>query len=181
MKNLTAFVKKYKYMLVLFVIILLMCIVQPEKGYAAIEITKLNFLEMVYVIPPIFILLGLLDVWVPKETMMKYMGDNSGVKGMVLSFLLGSCAAGPLYVAFPIAVTLLKKKASFFNVFVFIGAWSSTKIPMFLFETSSMGWKFSVLRLTLSVIGVLVIGKVLDITTDVIEKEKIFIQAKSDK
>lgn len=112
---------------------------------------------------------------------MKYMGDNSGVKGMVLSFLLGSCAAGPLYVAFPIAVTLLKKKASFFNVFVFIGAWSSTKIPMFLFETSSMRWKFSVLRLTLSVIGVLVIGKVLDITTDVIEKEKIFIQAKSDK
>lgn len=56
MKNLTAFVKKYKYMLVFFVIILLMCIVQPEKGYAAIEITKLNFLEMVYVIPPIFIL-----------------------------------------------------------------------------------------------------------------------------
>lgn len=129
---------------------------------------------MVYAIPPIFILLGLLDVWIPKETMMKYMGDNSGVKGIILAFILGSCAAGPLYVSFPIAVTLFKKKASFFNVFIFIGSWLTTKVPMFLLETSGMVWRFSVLRLFLSVIGILVTAKVLDITTNDIEKEKVF-------
>lgn len=179
-KSTTNLLKSYKYVLILIIIIALMCIIQPSEGYAAMVITKKNLLEMVYVIPPIFILLGLLDVWVPKETMMKYMGKNSHVKGIVLAFMLGSCAAGPLYVSFPIAVTLLKKRASFFNVFVFIGAWSTTKVPMFLFETSSMGWKFSILRLILSVIGILIIAKALDITTDNIDKEKIFNYVESE-
>jgi len=53
--------------------------------------------EMLLVIPPIFILLGILDTWVPKEVMMKYMGEKSGWKGIVLAFLIGSAAAGPLY------------------------------------------------------------------------------------
>lgn len=180
MKNVTVFLKKYKYTLFFFSIIVLMCIFQPSKGMKALVITKDNLLEMIYIIPPIFILLGLLDVWVPKETMMKYMGINSGLKGIILAFLLGSCAAGPLYVAYPVATMLFKKKTSFFNVFVFIGAWSTTKIPMFLFEMSSMGWKFSVLRLILSIVGILVIAKVLDMTTNDSEKEELSSRAEKN-
>ncbi len=89
MKKSTNFIKSYKYVLIFIIIIVLMCIIQPSEGYAAMVITKKNLLEMVYVIPPIFILLGLLDVWDPKETMMKYMGKNSRVKGIGLAFMLG--------------------------------------------------------------------------------------------
>ena len=50
--------------------------------------------EMMLVIPPIFVLLGLLDVWVKKETMVKYMGKDSGIIGVLLGFFLGAAAAG---------------------------------------------------------------------------------------
>ncbi len=34
---------------------------------------------MLLVIPPIFVLLGLLDIWVPREKMIKYLGKDSGL------------------------------------------------------------------------------------------------------
>jgi uncharacterized membrane protein YraQ (UPF0718 family) len=113
---------------------------------------------MLLVIPPIFMLIGLLDVWIPKEAMIKHMGNDSGIKGTVLAFLIGSFAAGPLYGAFPIAGILLKKGASLFNIFIFIGAWSTTKIPMFLFEMSALGYKFAVTRLLIDIPVIIIIA-----------------------
>lgn len=113
---------------------------------------------MLLVIPPIFILLGLLDAWVPREKMIKYMGEGSGARGLLLAFLLGSFAAGPLYGAFPFAAVLMRKGASFSNILVFIGAWSTTKIPMLLFEISALGARFALSRLAADVVGIVVIA-----------------------
>lgn len=44
---------------------------------------------------------------------MKYMDKKSGIYGILFSLLLGGIAAGPLYVAFPIAALLLKKVQAF--------------------------------------------------------------------
>lgn len=112
------------------------------------EVKALNMLyfslkEMILVIPPIFILLGFLDVWIPKETMVKYMGPGSGITGTGLAILIGSAAAGPLYGAFPVAAVFMKKGVSLSNILIFIGAWSTTKIPMFLFELAALGPKFA--------------------------------------
>lgn len=46
----------------------LLALWNPATGVKAIGIVGFSFKEMLLVIPPIFILLGLLDVWVPKET-----------------------------------------------------------------------------------------------------------------
>lgn len=73
---------------------------------------------MLLLIPPIFVIMGLLDVWIPREVLIRHMGDGSGTRGLLISFLLGT-AAGPLYVAFPIGVMLLKKGAKLSNVIFF--------------------------------------------------------------
>lgn len=171
MKKRKSFFRRYFISFILALTLIVLYLVKPEIGLKVIDGTKLNFIQMLSIIPPIFILLGLLDVWIDRETMIKYMGKGSGIKGTVLAFLLGSCAAGPLYIAFPIAGMLVKKRASFFNVFIFIGAWSTTKIPMFLFETGSMGWKFSLLRLGLSIGGIVFIAFVMNKTTNENDKE----------
>ena len=86
----------------------------PRAGATLLEQLK----TMLLVLPPVFLLLGLLDVWVPRETLMKHMGPASGIKGAVIAFVLGSVAAGPLYGAFPIAAVLMKKGASFWNILI---------------------------------------------------------------
>ena len=90
--------------------------------------------------------------------MIKFMGEKSGVIGVLLAFLLGSAAAGPLYAAFPVAAVLLKKGSKFSNVLIMIGAWSTTKIPLLLFEASSMGIKFMITRFILNIFGIAIIA-----------------------
>ncbi len=153
-----AFLKRYKVFLLLVLINIVVGLALPEIGLQSLSITKQNFIEMILVIPPIFLLLGLLDVWVDRATMMKYTGKGSGLKGVLIAFLLGSAAAGPLYAAFPIAAVMLKKGSGLFNVFIFIGAWSTTKIPMLTFEAASLGFTFTLTRLALSIIGIMIIA-----------------------
>jgi uncharacterized membrane protein YraQ (UPF0718 family) len=75
---------------------------------------------------------------------------------------LGSAAAGPLYGAFPVAGVFMKKGVKFSNILIFIGAWSTTKIPMLLFEQSSLGRAFTVTRLMINIIGIIIIAYILD-------------------
>ncbi|HQF33810.1 MAG TPA: permease [Petrotogaceae bacterium] len=169
-----AFLKRYKVFLILVILNVVVGAVFPEIGIKSFSLTKQNFVEMISVIPPIFILLGLLDVWVDRATMMKYTGKGSGLKGVLIALLMGSAAAGPLYAAFPIAGIMLKKGSSLFNVFVFIGAWSTTKIPMLTFEAASLGINFMITRLILSVIGIFVIAAVTEKSLNQEQQEKIY-------
>jgi uncharacterized membrane protein YraQ (UPF0718 family) len=135
--------------------------------------------EMLFVIPPIFILLGLLDVWVPKETMIKYLGEGSGLKGILLAIFIGSAAAGPLYGAFPVAAVFMKKGVKFMNILIFLGAWSTTKIPMFLFELSSLGSRFAISRLLIDIPGIIIIAFILSKMVSKKEIEELYEKAKS--
>lgn len=152
------FIKRYKIFLVLLLVNILVGLIMPEIGSKSLTLTKQNLIELFSVLPPIFVLLGLLDVWVDRATMMKYTGKDAGIKGILISFLLGSAAAGPLYAAFPVAAVMLRKGSSLMNVFIFIGAWSTTKIPMLTFEAASLGLTFTLLRLGLSIIGIVAIA-----------------------
>ncbi len=162
--------KRYQMFLVVFVLIIIVTVVNRELGLRAFSISVDSFKQMMFVIPPVFVLLGLLDVWVPRETMVKYMGEGSGLKGIVLSILLGSAAAGPLYGAFPITAVFMKKGVKFTNILIFIGAWSTTKIPMFLFEIASLGMKFAMTRLLIDIPGIIIIAYAL---SKVISKKEI--------
>jgi len=44
------------------------------------------------------------------------------------------------------------------NVFIFLGAWSTTKIPMLLFEYSGLGARFTLTRLAVDLPGIILIG-----------------------
>jgi uncharacterized membrane protein YraQ (UPF0718 family) len=146
-------------MTVLFVGILL---VYPEIAPRAGQSLFNQVKTMLFVIPPVFILLGLFDVWVPREKMIRHLGEESGIRGLLLAFFLGSAAAGPLYGAFPVAAVLAKKGGSLFNILIFIGAWSTTKIPMFLFELNALGPRFAVSRLLVSISGIILIALIIN-------------------
>ena len=150
----------------------------PGVGLSDAGRTLGGFKEMLLVLPPIFVMLGLLDVWVPRETMVKFMGDDSGIKGALLAIFLGSAAAGPLYAAFPVAAVFMKKGAKYLNVLLFLGAWSTTKVPMVLFELTSMGPLFTFTRLGLSLVGITAIAFLVTRLTGKPEIARIYEKAK---
>ena len=121
-------------------------------GERLFETTFWRFLkEMLTILPCMFILIGLFDVWIPREKIEKHIGSGSGIKGIILMILLAATQVGPLYAAFPVAHLLWKKGCSLRNIFVYVGMFSAVKIPMLTFEIGFMGLKFSLLRLILTI------------------------------
>jgi len=105
-----------------------------------------SFIEMITFIPFLFIIVGLFDVWFPKEKIEKHIGKESGIKGMFLVIVLAMLQAGPLYGAFPVAYVLHKKGASIKNIFIYLGAFSTLKIPMLGIEIGYLGLRFTLAR-----------------------------------
>ena len=170
-----------KYMLFILAAILLgiLFIVNIELGKMAVLSVGYGLREVAIVLPPIFILLGLIDVWVSRESMTRFIGEGSGIRGIIIAIIMGSVAAGPLYAAFPIAAMLMKKGAKLTNILIFIGAWSTTKIPMLLFEVSALGARFALLRLAISIPGIIIIAYAIYFLTS--NKDKAVIQKKMQK
>lgn len=160
------FLKRYKVFILLLLIQVLLLFTMPDLGKSSLVHIKDNVIEMMKVIPPIFVLLGLLDVWVDRQTMIRLTGKGSGIKGFIISLVLGAAAAGPLYAAFPVAVVMRNKGSSLFNIFVFLGAWSTAKIPLLTFEAANLGMKFMISRLCLSLIGIVVIAMLVNLTVN---------------
>ncbi|MDR3543978.1 MAG: permease [Desulfosporosinus sp.] len=143
--------KVYKWALLFFLVQIAIFFTNNTLGKNAFDITLSNLEEMILLIPPIFIIMGLMDSWVPKETLIKYMGHGSGATGLLIAFVLGTVAAGPLYVAFPMGILLLKKGAKLSNVIFFLGVWSSTKLPVVLFEVASLGVNFTLIHIAITI------------------------------
>lgn len=162
---------RYWLTTVMVIFILVMLAWRPELGMKISQRSARNFLEMLGVLPPIFILLGLLEVWVPREVIMKNLGETSGLRGIALSILLGAAAAGPLYVAFPVAVAMLKKGARFANIAIFLFSWSTLKIPLLLFEASALGWRITIIRGAVNLPAIIVMGLFVDRLISPAEKE----------
>lgn len=114
--------------------------------------------DLLKAMPPILVLMGLLGAWAPLDWIESRLGKGSGARGMFYSMLLGAIAAGPLLVAFPLGASLRAKGASAANVAIFLGAWSTMKIPMLMLEASFLGPRFSLWRLALTAPFLLVIG-----------------------
>lgn len=134
------------------VLLFIMYLINKDMGKVALFGSLKNFATMLSILPPILLLIGLLDVWIPKETMIKYMGEHSGILGFLIAFFLGSFAAGPLYVAFPIAAILMKKGARFAYIIFFLGVWSSAKLPLLMYELNAMGATFTSIHVIMNLV-----------------------------
>lgn len=117
-----------------------------------------GLVEVALVVPSVLVLMGLFDAWVPKEAVARNLGPDSGVRGVLLALLLGTGAAGPIYAAFPIGVALQAKGARPANLVIFLGAWATIKLPMLMMESAFLGLRFALLRLALTLPGILACG-----------------------
>ena len=89
--------------------------------------------DLISIIPCVFILLGLFEVWVKRETVEKHLGENSTFLSYIWVIILAGTTVGGLYLAFPVAYTLYKKGARLSVIFTYIGASAVCRIPMTAF------------------------------------------------
>ncbi|MBN1892637.1 MAG: permease [Clostridiales bacterium] len=153
--------KKYRAWIPVALLVLVfvgLLIFLPNTAARSVEITWDYFFEMAFILPPVFILMGLMEVWIPKTKIQHWLGSKSGVRGAVLSVLLGTLPTGPLYIAFPMTASLIKKGASKTNMVLFLGSWAALKIPQLLVEAEFLGLRFTILRFVLTTTALVLTG-----------------------
>ena len=146
------------FLVVIFIIALTLLSIFPNKQEAVTKASWKFFIEMIWILPGVMVLMGLFMVWVSKEMVEKYLGKTSGIKGFSLAILLGALPTGPLYVAFPLAASLIKKGARISNIIIFLSAWACIKIPQEMVELQFLGPRFMAARLILTIGFVVIMG-----------------------
>lgn len=154
--------KENLFLSLVVLVYLLIFFINPTVGINSVKNSGYYIKEMLMIMPVIFILTALLDLWVPKEKIMAYLGKDSKSLGVLISFLIGSVSAGPIYAAFPMCHMLHKKGASIRNLIIILSSWAVIKIPMLLNEVKFLGPKFMFLRWILTVISIIVFSWVAD-------------------
>jgi uncharacterized membrane protein YraQ (UPF0718 family) len=155
-------IKKYKFPILIALVFVGLAFWMPDTATRSTEVTWDYFKEMALIMPPVFILMGLMDAWVPKDKIQKWLGSGSGIKGVTISVALGILPTGPLYVAFPMTASLIRKGASITNMVLFLGSWAALKIPQLMVEIKFLGVSFTLLRFVLTLTALLLIGILMD-------------------
>ncbi|MFO7730119.1 MAG: permease [Spirochaetia bacterium] len=157
--------RNYIYFGLFMAFIAVSFLLKYEPGVAMGNNFYLFAKDMVLILPPAFILIGLFDVWAKREVIEKHFGETAGARGFVWSILLAATTVGGTFVAFPVANALYHKGARYSMIMTYITAASLVMIPMSIMEAAILGPKFTAVRILVSlplvVIGSIFIEKLL--------------------
>ena len=107
-------------------------------GGMLLHLTPLMFLA--------FTSAGLISALISDKTVSRWLGRESGLKGLFLGALAGALVPGGPYVFFPLAVTFLASGAQIGVILAFVTAknlWSLSRLPM---EVALMGPRVTFVR-----------------------------------
>lgn len=145
-------VKKKKLILFIAysVFIIVSLLFKYEPGVKISYNFYLFALDMIKILPFAFILIGLFEVWVKRETVEKHLGTSSGIEGYFWAIALSCTTVGGIFATLPLAHSLYKKGARLTVVLTYLGAAGVCRIPMTVFEVTFVGVKFSIIRWVVS-------------------------------
>lgn len=172
-------IRKYWNLSVMVLCNVILWLYDPQIGKTALAFSGKNFISFLLILTPVFICIGLMDVWVEREKMIWIMGVDSGRKGIAVALLSGMITAVPLYALLPVAGVLLKKGCRIFNVLLFLCTSASIRIPLLLFELSSLGVPFTLIRFVLNLFVIFAIAFIIERLLS--DRDKKAIYEKADK
>ena len=93
-----------------------------------------------------FIVAGMVQILIPQEMISRWVGAESGFKGILIGALLGTITPGGPFISLPIAAGLLRAGASIGTLVAFMTSWALLAIPSLPLQIGIMGWKFALIR-----------------------------------
>ena len=93
-----------------------------------------------------FVVAGMTQALLPRELLSKWVGTQSGIKGILIGTVAGAFAPGGPYVSLPIVAGLLRAGASAGTMVAFLTGWSLWAIARLPMEVGVLGWRFTLIR-----------------------------------
>lgn len=111
-----------------------------------------------------FTLAGLVQAIVPQELIVRWMGEGSGARGIVIGTTLGSLTPGGPMTHFPVIASLFKMGVGVGPLVAYLSAWSLFGLQrIIMWEIPFLGAKVVALRVTVSLFFPFVAGWLCDV------------------
>jgi uncharacterized membrane protein YraQ (UPF0718 family) len=94
-----------------------------------------------------FIVAGMIQVLIPSAAVARWIGAESGARGIWIGALAGGLTPGGPYVSLPVVAGLLRAGAGVGTLVAFLTAWSLIAVARLPMEVGLLGWRFTVARL----------------------------------
>ena len=94
-----------------------------------------------------FIIAGIIPLLVPQEQISRWIGTESGMRGILIGTVVGGFLPGGPYVSLPMAAGLLQVGAGVGTMVALLTGWSLLAFSRLPMEIGIMGWKFTLIRL----------------------------------
>ncbi len=94
-----------------------------------------------------FVVAGMITELLPREQLARWVGEQSGIRGILIGTVAGGLSPGGPYVSLPLAVALLKSGAGVGTMVAYLTGWSLWAIARLPMEVGILGWKITLIRL----------------------------------
>ncbi len=108
--------------------------------------TATMFLEILPLLVFAFIVAGMVQALLPQDAVSRWIGAESGWRGLFLGTIAGGLAPGGPYVSLPIAAGLLRSGAGIGTMVAFLTGWSLWAFSRLPMEVGILGWKLALIR-----------------------------------
>ena len=121
--------------------------------------------KMVPIVLFVFFLLFIINVFIKKERITKYLGTGKGAKGWIISIIAGLTSAGPIYAWYPLLRDLKEKGVSINFIAVFLYC-KGVKFPLLPILIAYFGLVYTLVltfvMIFAAVLQGLIISKIMD-------------------
>lgn len=136
-------------------------IANRQKTWIGIKKGIMMFLKLLPVLLSMLALVSIVLFLLPEKTLVKFMGEESGITGWGIAALFGSVALIPGFIAYPLCGILVKSGVTYSIIAVFITTLMMTGFLTLPVEAKFFGWRVSIIRNLVSLAAALLIGLIM--------------------
>jgi uncharacterized membrane protein YraQ (UPF0718 family) len=140
------------------VLFILSAFFDREKTRLALKKGITMFINMLLPFSTILILVSALLYLIPNELIIRLLGKDAGISGMMIAAVVGSVSLIPGFIAYPLGGILIKNGAGYPVIAIFITTLMMVGIVTLPIEIKFFGRKIALMRNFLSFIGAIVVG-----------------------
>ncbi len=138
---------------VALVLLVVSVIKDKEKTKKAVKKGWMAFINIVPVLVPLFLVVGIVLSVLTPQTIEQVLGQDTGIFGVIIGMLVGSIAFMPPFVTYPLGAELLDNGAGYPQVAAFMTTLMAVGLVYWVAETKYFGRKAVVLRNSLAFIA----------------------------
>jgi len=152
-------------------IVLVLCVLAIGYLKGGFETLKMGFksggtlfLQILPILICAFIIAGFIQILIPTEIIAKFIGKESGLKGILIGTIAGFLTPAGPYFVFPLLVSFLKAGATIGPLLAYVTAWGIMGIQrLIIWELPFMGLRFVIARVTIALFLPILVGGLGDI------------------